>query len=66
MSEWGRKRVIFCIVSGLKCSLFKNKEDNEMKKEKKVKMGIAKKLLVMILPVAAVVMAGIIFITTPG
>ena len=32
-----------------------------MKKEKKVKMGIAKKLLVMILPVAAVVMAGIIF-----
>ncbi|MBP7320683.1 MAG: methyl-accepting chemotaxis protein [Lachnospiraceae bacterium] len=32
-----------------------------MKKEKKIKMGIAKKLLVMILPVAAVVMAGIIF-----
>ena len=31
-----------------------------MKKEKKIKMGIAKKLLVMILPVAAVVMAGII------
>ena len=51
----------FLHVSGLKCSLFKNKEDNEMKKEKKIKMGIAKKLLVMILPVAAVVMAGIIF-----
>ena len=32
-----------------------------MRKEKKVKMGIAKKLLVMILPVAAVVMAGIVF-----
>lgn len=57
----GEKTSNFLHVSGLKCSLFKNKEDNEMKKEKKVKMGIAKKLLVMILPVAAVVMAGIIF-----
>ena len=34
------------------------KEDNDMKK--KVKLGIAKKLLVMILPVAAIVMAGIL------
>ena len=57
----GEKTSNFLHVSGLKCSLFKNKEDNEMKKEKKIKMGIAKKLLVMILPVAAVVMAGIIF-----
>ena len=29
--------------------------------KKKVKLGIAKKLLVMILPVAAIVMAGIVF-----
>ena len=57
----GEKTSNFLHVSGLKGSLFKNKEDNEMKKEKKIKMGIAKKLLVMILPVAAVVMAGIIF-----